>query len=240
MGIKMNIAEVKGLKLEELNEKYNKAKQEGKKDVVVEVLREMMDYRLIDRNDDRLKLLLKEGYSERDYRREDEYSAKWFMGKYPKRIKLGLKAEEHEGKRVEGIYEGDTIFPERNMPIVLTEVKCFGQVRNVRENITKLCIESNKAIFNVGGNFESTIMSGGYLVYSISIPSGENFLRHDLGYIIVGRKDTDGDIYSTIIINNRALDICHVNYNKACKVIVGVLNNNLKKLNNCGCHARVV
>ena len=177
-----------------------------------EVLCSLMEYRGIEKDDSRLKLLDKENFdieSARDYRRKCDNTSKFVWCAIPSRIKFEANSKEHASKRVEGNYEGDITVGSRDVVLIASEVIQVGAIKRLPEKLVEIEKRNGMPHFNLGDNFVEDTTQGRFAVYEVRVQSGHNFLRSIFGYMLVSCK-ADDSIMVYVFPDYEALNTCYI------------------------------
>lgn len=114
---------------------------------------DLMSFKLIDTDDPRIqknnKMFQASGVEKDhrfrlDYRRDTSYIPEWIYGKIDPARRATVDSVEHWGKRVEGNYSGDTIFPSHKVAIRISQCTTPKQAENTMEYIEKLFKKNGK------------------------------------------------------------------------------------------------
>lgn len=191
---------------------YTMAMEQKDNEAACATLCSMMNFRTIEKDDSRLKLLSKEKVdieSARDYRRNTNNSSKFIWCELPSRVKLGVVSAEHMSKRVEGNYVGDISVDSRDVPLIISESIDTGFVKRFVEKIAELGKRNNMPKFNFGEHFAEDTKNGRYAVYTIRLQSGVNLLRNTFGYIMASFTEKDA-LRFYVFADYDNLGICYV------------------------------
>lgn len=237
----MNFEDIKSQRIGDLEAEYSLASAEKDQEKMDNIVGDLMAYNAIDKSDSRIKSLKKRKVQKfyRDYRTETSFTTKWVMGNAPYNMKATLHAQAHEGKRIEGVYEGTVTIKARDMVLDIREIKNTGAVVKLRDNIRNLDKRCNRAPLNMGTNFESRILNGEYAAYTITVAQGQNFLKSDMGYAFLAR--IDNTIKITVVLDTQALETCHVDVTSARRIISSAMKKEVESLNtNCKIVVKVI
>lgn len=174
----------------------------------------LMAYKLIDRNDPRIentnKTYSKGGIEKShrfrlDYRKDYGYIPSWLFGEIELSHICECKSIEHWGKRVEGNYEGDAIFPSRNIELRITICTTTKKVSNAFDNIEKILNAERNQKFK-REPLESLCKEGVYRVFNIEVESSCLSSNKIIGYAIAKMGDNGAEVtlvikYDSIIGN---------------------------------------
>lgn len=158
-----------------------------------EVLGKLMAYKLIEKDDARIesnnKTYVKAGIEKShrfrlDYRRDYGYIPDWLFGQLDYMGTCKCSTIEHWGKRVEGNYEGDTVFPSRVIDIRFTLCNTTRKIENAFDGISSLMKEHTGKVFN-RSTLEGLCKNGVYRVYSIEVESSCISSFKNIGYAII-------------------------------------------------------
>lgn len=177
-------------------------------------LGKLMAYRLIEPTDPRIKknnsLFVKGGVDadhrfRLDYRKELSFIPEWYFGDIESYRSFKVRTIAHGGKRVEGNYIGDVVFPSTEMTIRVDFCNTTKQVSNNFEAITKTVKEAT------GKNFKSEKLltlckAGVYRTCRIEVTSSCLARYVELGEAIIraGERQNEAKLFmrTDSIINN--------------------------------------
>lgn len=182
---------------EALENQYNMAVINQDGEAAYNVIGELMGFRLIESDDPRIEKnnksftkfgIPKDHRFRLDYRRGVSYIPEWLFGKLPVNKSFTVNSLEHMGKRVEGNYSGDTVFPSHVTTIQIKQCSTVKQVENGFEEIEKI-IRAAKSKANLSEALECC-RQGVYRLYHIEI-SGNCISRYKtVGYAIIAMNAT--------------------------------------------------
>lgn len=170
-----------------------------------QTLGSMMEYKVIDRDDPRIesnnKTYSKGGVEKDhrfrfDYRRDYGYIPGWLFGKLEQSRVCKCKSIEHWGKRVEGSYSGDAVFPSRDIEIRISLCTTTKKVSNAFDGINSI-MQAEKRKFN-REPLESLCKEGVYRVFNIEVDSTCITSYKTIGYAVVKMGDNGAEI--TLVI----------------------------------------
>lgn len=238
----MDFEEIKHQKMQALEARYTLAMSVKDQEKMDSIVGELMSFNAIEKDDARVKSLKRRKIPNfyKDYRSGDSFVSNWVLGESPYNIRVVLHTEEHEGKRIEGVYEGTISVPSREMLLDVRAIKSTGQLSRVKEDIARIDKRCNREPVKLGSIFEEKVASGEYVAYKIATAQGQNFLKSDMGYAIAVRSLEKDIIKVTIILDSLALKTCWVEPDKAGKGISSVVTKELKELNACKVVTKVV
>lgn len=193
-----------------LESQYTMAMYNGDTTAAYEMLGKMMAYKLIDQDDPRIektnKSYIKAGIAKDhrfhlDYRKDYNFIPAWLYGNVTASKVINVSTAEHWGKRVEGNYEGDTIFPSRNMALRLRLCQNERAVENAFDGIVKI-MQANKLGIN-REEVEKLCKEGVYRVYEINVDDNCLIQYKNIGYTVIkmGNEVPEG----TFFINYNSL-----------------------------------
>lgn len=175
------------------------------------VVGDLMSFKLIDATDPRIQKnnkMFQAGGVEKDhrfrldYRKDAGFIPEWIFGKIDPVRKVQLKTVTHWGKRVEGNYEGDTVFNSHDMHLRISQCSTPRQVENEMESVEKLF----KKLGTLKKLTDMTTMAkhGVYRVFNMEFDGPcVNGYKY-VGTIIVRMRE-DG-VECTLVINYESLE----------------------------------
>lgn len=186
---KNNEAEIKEL----LDTQYDMAIFNHDYAAAYENLGKMMEYKLIDTDDARIeknnKTYIKGGIDKghrfrKDYRKSTSFIPSWLYGELPYRHIVRTSTIEHWGKRVEGNYEGDTVFPSRPIEFEFSLCESTATVSNAFDGMAFIIkMQTGKKLDRT--ELEELCKAGVYRVYKIDVYGNCINSYRNAGYAII-------------------------------------------------------
>jgi hypothetical protein len=203
-----DIGWIKESKRKELEAKYVQYRAHNDLAKAFNTVKELASYHMIDHSDGRLgnKSAMAEERADlhqqalNALRQTPEFS----VIKLPYSIKSSITIEEHWGKRVEGVYEGDVIFPGRDLELTITKI---GQPKAVENSVSAMekdlaAIRGKKRA--VHGYMEK-FAEGDSAIYKINTASGVSFRHPNIGYATVTYVNGNDTIQVAIVLRHDIL-----------------------------------
>lgn len=179
-------------------------------DRAYETLGKLMGFKLISADDPRIeknnKSYIAGGIDKThrftlDYRTSLTFIPDWLYGNIKGLHKFKMDTIEHIGKRVEGNYEGDTVFHSHQFVIKIQSCGNNKAVDNTLDDVNKLLTKAGKKV--TLSDIKEMAKSGAYRVFSITAESACIDRFKTMGAIIV--KQGDSEIECSLIVNYESL-----------------------------------
>jgi len=180
-----------------------------------EVFGKLMEYSLISTTDSRLdpksallKAVVKGGIAEENHRfpydmRKEKYSlGQWMYGYLPRNTSYQVRSSSYWGKRIEGAYEGDMVYPERDHIIAIRLDTTARQSENSLEIIENTYKEEYGKSPITKDDYRLA-RDGIIRTYSIEFESTIVSRYRTLGHIVV--VPTESGTRAVLIIKNSIL-----------------------------------
>lgn len=230
----MGFNEVKAERIAKAEAMYMASTVTGDKDQQFKAIGELMAYRVITKDDPRFKKFLKDTkenpmFFERDIRNEMYYGCKWVYGDYPSTISTIISTMAHEGKRIEGNYEGDVHFESRDMQLKLTEIKSTATIRRIDAELVKIYTKNTGRKMTLGASLSDKIEAGEVLVYKIETP--DNFIKKNFGYVAITKSQKNNTVKATIFLHRENISAVYLNYKRTIQAIKGMLEYDFRNQN---------
>lgn len=159
---------------------------------------DMMAFKVIDTNDPRIqknnKMFSAGGVDKDhrfrlDYRRDTGFIPEWIYGKIEPTRRIEIDSIEHWGKRVEGNYSGDTVFPSHTVQIRIAQCNTPKQAENTMEYIEKLFKKNgkNKKLTDM----TTMVKEGVYRLFTIEVDSACISRYKTLGALLIKMGDNN-------------------------------------------------
>lgn len=154
-----------------------------------------------------------------------EYNISWVYAMvYPSSMTFKVKSIEHRGKRVEGVYEGDTTFPVKEENAVMLEITDRGSAKSAVDYITYAL--NKKGVQVTRESIMERVTKGDLLVYSIRLRG--TWRKADIGYVVMSRGENV--VESNLFIDLDALNLDYINPETVINSIVNTLNEEYEGL----------
>ena len=197
------------------------------------ILGKLMRYRMIVPDDkllskENLKKFVKAGIPdkhrfEKDYRKDKDYLPDNIFYNIPTYMKISVLSEKHWGKRVELVYEGDIIIPEKlyhyDIRLKDTSGTAKAALREMKE------MYKRESGLDLSNNWEEALETGNSKIYEIVLSNGQQFVLRNLGYIYVtlSRKK----VVVAVLLDNSNLIKHFINIKKAYEVVIDTVVDHL-------------
>lgn len=178
-----------------LENQYQLALVNGDIQAAYNVIGDLMAYKLIDETDPRIqknntsytKYGIDKSHRFRlDYRSGVNYIPEWLFGKLQVGKKFNINSVEHIGKRVEGNYSGDTVFPSHVVTISIKQCSTVKQVENAFDEMGNI-LKAAKSPINLNAAYECA-KHGVYRVYRIEVEGNCISRFRTIGFAIIAMQ----------------------------------------------------
>lgn len=158
-----------------------------------ENLGKLMEYKLIDADDPRIeknnKTYVKGGIDKahrfrKDYRKTTGFLPSWLYGELAYHQVIRTSTIEHWGKRVEGNYEGDTVFPSRPIEFEFSLCETSMAVANAFDGMAFIVKKQTGKKLD-REELEALCKAGVYRVYKIDVYGNCINAYRNAGYVII-------------------------------------------------------
>ena len=220
---------------ERLEEQYEQYVANNEIHNAYEVLGKLMAYRLIEKDDYRLVKgykpykaagIDKDDRFPKDLRKPGDYIGDWLYADLPYSFGAKLISQQHIGKRVEGAYECDMVYPERELSVGITLERSPKGASNSIESIALLYKEETGIIVETKQATDEA--RAGYIrVYRITIDSVIMHAYKDVGFVTVSKDKDTGEFKANIVVRTSVFKRYHIDIEDGCNNIVGAVKNSL-------------
>ena len=229
----MGFNEIKEERIAKAEAMYMASTVTGDKDQQFKAIGELMAYRVITKDDPRFKKFLRDTkenpmFFERDIRNEMYYGCKWVYGDYPSTITTMVSTLAHEGKRVEGNYEGDVHFDSRDMQLKLVEVKSTTAIQRLDHELVRLFNKNTDRKMKTSNQLACRVDTGEVLVYKIETP--DNFIKKHFGYVVITKSKKDNVVKANIFLDRENVSKVYLNYKRTIQAIKSMINSDFKQI----------
>lgn len=208
---------------------YEDALAEGNMEKAYKIIGKLMKYHMLDTGDKllskaSLKKFEKAGIDEdhrfeKDYRRDAEFLPDNLFFDVPNYTEVSIVSEAHWGKRIELVYEGDIIVPEKTYSFDIREQVRPGSAFRALNSMKSMYKQESKLDLNV--NWEGAIESGNSKIYEVTLGNGQHFVFNVLGYVCVHISNKRARL--NILLSNSNMIKNHINIKKAYDIVAGAL-----------------
>ena len=209
--------------------KYGAAVAEDDMKKAYNILGKLMKYHMLDTGDKilskaNLKKFEKAGIDEdhrfeKDYRRDAEFLPANLFYDVPNYTTVDIVSEAHWGKRVELVYEGDIIVPEKTYSFDIREQVRPGSAFRALNSMKSMY--KQESTFDLNVNWEGAIESGNSKIYEVTLGNGQHFVFNVLGYVCVHISNKRARL--NILLSNSNMIKTHINIKKAYDIVAGAL-----------------
>lgn len=204
----MDIKQMRAAKKNELEAEYLKCITESDSEGACKIVGTLISYHLIEKNDDRIQ---KNSELFRKYKAEMErYTERfktapdWIVIRLPNSMRSEMVMEQHHGKRVEGVYTGDVIFPKRQINLVMRNLTGMRAIQNELEDFEKNYSTSIKKQ-KLTRDYIEAFESGEKALYKIEVESGVSFRTPHIGAVVISYKQNEQLVQAAILLNHEVL-----------------------------------
>lgn len=209
---------------------FNKRYEEA-----VDVLGRLMAFKLIDRWDERLDKKYKpfkqagistEDRFKYDLRKDSNYSPEWLFADIPHYFGTTLRALGHMGKRVEGEYSCDMVYPEKELEIAFRLLNTPRSAKDAIESIGKTYLEETGKKLNVAALAEEAEV-GFARVYEISISNNVVNGYKIMGYVVLVKSIIDGNFHGKLMMKYKVFKHLFVDIVTAQRLFAATIKDSL-------------
>lgn len=219
--------ELGGLLKEKLERQFEYLIYSGNMEGAWMTLGRLMAYKLIDKNDERLSKNYVTYYPKHkdwgklfpmDMRKDTGYIPEWFFADVNYNMTTVLRSVERMGKRVEGKYECDMIYPARDFKIRIRQVSNAKVARDAVENIVKLM--GVKLNAHQMKEFKEEAACGFVRIYEITIDDQVLSRYRDIGYIILSRHQS-GVFTARLVLRTEVFKYYFISIEESIEILLG-------------------
>ena len=157
---------------------------------------------------------------DKDYRKDSDYLPDNLFFDVPNHIPIDIVSEKHWGKRVELVYEGDIIVPERTYRFDIRE-KTSPTTANGALNAMKDLYRKESGGLELKVDWKEALELGNAKIYDVSLGNGQQFVFRNLGYVYVAISNKKARLY-TLLCNSDMIKT-FINIKKAYDTVASAL-----------------
>ena len=158
----------------------------------------------------------------KDYRVDNDFVPDNLFYKVPVCDTIDIMSEAHWGKRVELVYEGDVIMPEKNYEFIIMAKTSLTSARGALKGMKELY--KRESHMELEADWNHSIESGKSTIYEVALGNGQQFSFNTLGFVYA--NVLKNNITLTIILSNSNMMKTHINIKRAYEGVADVLARN--------------
>ncbi len=214
----------------QLESQFNTAFMYGNYQLAYDTFGKLMEYQLLDHQDDRLepsniflstirkeKIADKEHRFARDYRRDKNFLGTWLYHPLKRGLSLVLNGNAYVQETTNGEYKSQSIFGERKHEVTMFLMGTSKQAENSIEDIGKIYEHRYKKTFVTPDDYKLAT-DGIIRIYKLEFTSGMPNYYKTLGFIVIA--PTEQGLMGLVVFKTATLKKYHIDIQSTYNAIV--------------------
>lgn len=222
---------------EQLEYQYSSMVMAGNAHGAAEILMRLVDYKMIEEDDPRIHYgyrMFEDSGLKAEWRLisgrvklNKEKLPKWILADIPYVIGTELYTLERVGKRVEGAYECDMIYPPRKIETEFRRIDGRVKVQRAVEDMAKLYKKETGTDWDYTTTMKEA-EAGLSRIYEIEVPRGVQSRYKNLGYVLVFYSVQHDTFLANIIIRTEVFKYYFIDIEMGLKHLESILESRLQ------------